>query len=56
MATPQLLSAFGISAAQVNPDADFLTMRPGLDTMSLMQLHYGNGKWRPRNKAPRSRA
>jgi putative ABC transport system permease protein len=40
VATPQLLSAFGISPAQVNPDADFLTMRPGLSTMQQMQLWY----------------
>ena len=42
VATPQLLSAFGITQSQVNPDADILTMRPGLSTMSLMQLTYGN--------------
>jgi putative ABC transport system permease protein len=42
VATPQLLSAFGIKQSQVNPDADILTMRPGLSTMSLMQLSYGD--------------
>jgi putative ABC transport system permease protein len=42
VATPQLLSAFGIKQSQINPDADILTMRPGLSTMSLMQLMYGN--------------
>ncbi len=42
VATPQLLSAFGIKQSQVNPDADILTMRPGLSTMSLMQLTYGD--------------
>ena len=42
VATPQLLQAFGIKAAAVNPAADILTMRPGLDTMSKMQLVYGN--------------
>ena len=42
VATPQLLSAFGIRQSQINPDADILTMRPGLSTMSLMQLTYGN--------------
>jgi putative ABC transport system permease protein len=41
--TPQLLKAFGISQSQISPDADILTMRPGLSTMSLMQLTYGNG-------------
>ena len=38
LATPQLLNAFGIAPAQVNPDADFLTMRPGLSTTRHMQL------------------
>jgi putative ABC transport system permease protein len=41
VATPQLLSAFGIKQSEINPDADILTMRPGLSTMSLMQLTYG---------------
>jgi putative ABC transport system permease protein len=43
VATPQLLKAFGISQSEINPDADILTMRPGLSTMSQMQLTYGNG-------------
>jgi putative ABC transport system permease protein len=38
VATPQLLNAFRITSAQVNRDADFLTMRPGLPTMPHMQL------------------
>ena len=38
MATPQLLAAFGIKASDVNPDADILTMRPGLSGISQMQL------------------
>jgi putative ABC transport system permease protein len=42
VATPQLLSAFGITQSQINPDADILTMRSGLSTMSLMQLTYGD--------------
>ena len=41
VATPQLLTAFGIKLSQVNPGADFLTMRPGLSSMSLMQFTYG---------------
>jgi putative ABC transport system permease protein len=45
VATPQLLQAFGIKASDVNPDADILTMRPGLSGLSDMQLLYGgNGK------------
>jgi putative ABC transport system permease protein len=38
--TPQLLQAFGIT--NVNPDADVLTMRPGLSGVSKMQLVYGS--------------
>jgi putative ABC transport system permease protein len=41
VATPQLLRAFGISQSGISPDADILTMRPGLSSMSLMQLTYG---------------
>jgi putative ABC transport system permease protein len=40
VATPQLLRAFGIASSQVSPTADILTMRPGLSTMSKMQLLY----------------
>jgi putative ABC transport system permease protein len=44
-ATPQLLAAFGIKAADVSPSADILTMRPGLSGLSKMQLVYGgNGQ------------
>ncbi|HWG60761.1 MAG TPA: FtsX-like permease family protein, partial [Streptosporangiaceae bacterium] len=42
-ATPQLLHAFGITRSQINPKADILTMRPGMSTMSRMQLLHGNG-------------
>ena len=41
VATPQLLAAFGIKASEVNPNADILTMRPGLSGISKMQLVYG---------------
>jgi putative ABC transport system permease protein len=44
VATPQLLHAFGISASQVSPTADILTIRPGLSGLSKMQLLFGNGK------------
>jgi putative ABC transport system permease protein len=43
VATPQLLRAFGIKASQVDPSADILTMRPGLSSLSKMQLHYSRG-------------
>ena len=46
VATPQLLNAFGIKQSQVNPNADILTMRPGLSSMSLMQFTFG-GKGGP---------
>jgi putative ABC transport system permease protein len=39
--TPQLLHAFGISASDVNPRADILTMRPGLASVANMDLSYG---------------
>ena len=42
VATPELLHAFGIKLLQIDPDADILTMRPGLATISGMQLVYGN--------------
>jgi putative ABC transport system permease protein len=42
VATPQLLAAFGISQSQVQPDSLILTMRPGLDKLSLMHLIYNN--------------
>ena len=42
VATPQLLRAFGISAAQVSSSADILSARPGLSGITKMQLVYGN--------------
>lgn len=47
VATPQLLRAYGITAAEVSPDADILTMRPGLSSMTKMQLLYGAAKFAP---------
>jgi putative ABC transport system permease protein len=47
VATPQLLRAYGITAAQVSQDADILTMRPGLSSMTQMQFHYGASKGGP---------
>jgi len=43
VATPQLLKALGISQSQINPRADFLTMRAGLDTLGNMQMVWGSG-------------
>ena len=54
VATPQLLAAFGIKASEVNPNADILTMRPGLSGLSDMQLvyggYFGNGQGGPRQR------
>jgi len=38
VATPQLLRAFGISASQVNPKADVLTVLPGLSGASGIEM------------------
>jgi putative ABC transport system permease protein len=43
VATPQLLSAFGITASEIDPNADILTSRPGLSGVSGLQLTYGSG-------------
>lgn len=43
VATPQLLRSFGIKASEVDPNADILTMRPGLSGTSEMQLTYDSG-------------
>ncbi|MGA7834096.1 MAG: FtsX-like permease family protein [Acidimicrobiales bacterium] len=42
VATPKLLSAFGVKESALNPKADILTMRPGFVSISLMQIIYGN--------------
>jgi len=40
VATPSLLRAFGIKTSEIDPAADILTMRPGLSSLSKMQLNY----------------
>ena len=55
VATPQLLRAYGITAGQVSPDADILTMRPGLSGMTKMQLQYGASKGGPPGSTPCTR-
>ena len=47
VATAQLLRAYGITAAQVGPHTDFLTMRPGLSRLTKMQFLYGADKFGP---------
>ncbi len=48
VATPRLLRAYGITK-QVSPDADVLTMRPGLSTTPHMQLIWASAKSGPPN-------
>jgi putative ABC transport system permease protein len=45
VATPELLRALGIPATQVSSGADVLTMRPGLASLTRMQLLYGAFKF-----------
>jgi len=40
VATPQLLAAFGIDPATIDPRAEVLTSRPGLSGETQMQLNY----------------
>ncbi len=47
VATPRLLRAYGITPEQVDPDADILTVRPGLSGLTKMQLQYGAYKSGP---------
>jgi len=47
VATAQLLRAYSISAAQVSPDAEILTMRPGLAGLTRLQFLYGARKFGP---------
>ena len=47
VATPQLLRAYGISAARISPGADFLTVRTGLSSTTKMRLMYGAVKFGP---------
>jgi putative ABC transport system permease protein len=42
VATPQLLRAFGITASAINPNADILSSRPGLSSVSNMTFTYGS--------------
>ena len=40
VATPQLLRAFGIAQSDINPNADFLSSRPGLSGVSGLVFNY----------------
>jgi len=43
VATPQLLRAFGITKAEINPNADILSSRPGLSSVSGLVFDYSSG-------------
>ena len=42
VATPQLLATYGITASQIAPGTDILTMRPGMASLPHMELTWGN--------------
>ena len=43
VATPQLLAAYGITPAEISPNADILSSRPGLSGVSGLVLDYASG-------------
>ena len=43
VATPQLLRAFGITSSEIDPNADILSSRPGLSSVSGLVLNYASG-------------
>jgi len=43
VATPQLLRAFGITTAEIDPNADILSSRPGLSGVSSLVFNYTMG-------------
>jgi putative ABC transport system permease protein len=58
VATPQLLRAFGITASEIDPNADVLSSRPGLSGVSGITFSYGssegNGARNPGSGPPSS--
>ena len=55
VATPQLLRAFGITASEIDPNADILSSRPGLSGVSGLDLNYASGgKIRSARQRPRA--
>jgi putative ABC transport system permease protein len=42
LATPQLLKLYGITAGEISPNADLLSMRPGLSSASGLRLVFGH--------------
>jgi putative ABC transport system permease protein len=47
VATPQLLRAFGITASEIDPNADVLSSRPGLSGVSGITFTYGSNNNNP---------
>jgi putative ABC transport system permease protein len=43
VATPQLLKAFGIKTSEINPNAIFLSSRPGLSGVGGLFMNYASG-------------
>ncbi len=57
VATPQLLRAFGITASEIDPNADILSSRPGLSGVSGLDLDYSSdAKAGPPGSSPRCTA
>ena len=44
VATPQLLRAFGITTSEIDPNADFLSSRPGVSGVSGLVLYYAKSQ------------
>jgi putative ABC transport system permease protein len=42
VATPQLLATYGVTAGQIAPGTDVLTMRPGMASLPNLELTWGN--------------
>ncbi len=42
VATPQLLATYGVTAGQIAPGTDVLSMRPGMASLPNMELTWGN--------------
>ena len=47
VATPQLLTAYGIKPSQISPGTYILTMRPGLASLPDMQMDWWSGNGNP---------
>jgi putative ABC transport system permease protein len=52
VATPQLLHAFGITASEIDPNADVLSSRPGLSGVSGLTFTWGSNNNTSQNPGP----